>query len=120
MEFNAEVGRRLRGEIAAGGSSIAGMAREIGVARSALDNYVTGKRAIPVPTLYSICSVLGLEPHRILGWAEERLRDEARQRDTNVIPLHPEANVPGRPDDVGEVAFDSPIEHDDDSDDLYD
>jgi len=59
-------------------SSIAAMARSIGIARSALDNYVTGKRAIPVPVVYAVCADVGIEPHLLLARAEERLRQTAR------------------------------------------
>ncbi|WP_217181877.1 helix-turn-helix domain-containing protein [Streptomyces sp. AC495_CC817] len=118
-QFNAAVGRQLRAEIAAGGSSIAGMAREVGIARSGLDNYVTGKRAIPVPVLYLVCSALGLEPHTVLARAEERLRDEDSRRLAPVTPLPRPADVPGRREDDSEVAFDSRLPHDRDTDDLY-
>ena len=38
-EYNSAVGRQLKAEIAAAGSSIARMARDIDLSRSALDNY---------------------------------------------------------------------------------
>ncbi len=119
-QFNAAVGRQLRGEIAAAGSSIAAMSREIGIARSALDNYVTGKRAIPVPIVYAVCAAVDLEPHLILRRAEERLRAEAARRGATITPLRPRTDVRGRREDDSEVAFDSPVTHDDDTDDLYD
>ncbi|MFJ4225642.1 helix-turn-helix domain-containing protein [Microbacterium sp. NPDC089695] len=117
-EFNAAVGRQLRGEIAAAGSSIAGMARDIGIARSALDNYVTGKRAIPVPIVYAVSAVLGIAPHHVITRAEERLRAEGEHL-APVTPLTLRADVPTRRHDGSEVAFDSPVPHDDDTDDLY-
>ncbi len=119
-QFNAAVGRQLRGEIGAAGSSIAAMAREIGVARSALDNYVTGKRAIPIPVLYAVSASLDLEPHLVLGRAEERLRAEGGLHTATVTPLRPRTDVRGRREDEAEVAFESPLAHDDDTDDLYD
>lgn len=117
--FNAAVGRQLRAEIAAGGSSISAMARTIGVARSALDNYVTGKRAIPVPIVYSICTALGLEPHVALTRAEERLREELDRSTARITPLPRRTGVGGRREDLTEVAFDSPLPHERDTDDLY-
>ena len=66
--FNAAVGA----QIAAGRSSIAGMARHLGVARSTLDNYVKGIRDIPVPVAYEICARLGLSPADVVARAEER------------------------------------------------
>ena len=119
-EFNAAVGRQLHGEIAAGGSSIAGMSRTIGIARSALDNYVRGKRSIPVPILYDICTALGIEPHLVLTRAEERLRSEGMRRSAVVTPLRRGTDVPGHGQDEPEVAFDSRLSHDRDTDDLYD
>lgn len=119
-QYNAAVGRQLRAEIAAAGSSIAAMAREIGIARSALDNYVTGKRAIPVPVLYNVSATLAIEPHIVLGRAEERLRAEGTRHNATITTLHPRTDVPGRRQDETEVAFESPLSHDDDTDDLYD
>lgn len=74
-DFNAAVGRQLRAEIAAGGSNIASMSRAIGIARSALDNYVSGKRAIPVTVAYAICAELGVAPHTVVERAEERMAE---------------------------------------------
>ncbi|WP_255304941.1 helix-turn-helix domain-containing protein [Microbacterium sp. 3J1] len=119
-QYNAAVGRQLRAEIGAAGSSIAAMAREIGIARSALDNYVTGKRAIPVPILFAVSAAVDVEPHTVLDRAEERLRAEAGRRSATVTPLRPRADVPGTRDNRTEVAFDSAVTHDDDTDDLYD
>lgn len=116
-EFNAAVGRQLRAEIAAAGSSIAAMARTIGIARSALDNYVTGKRAIPVPVVYSVCASLRVEPHIVFARAEERLRvDNAA---TGELTPFRRPNVRDPREDVREVAFDSGLGHDGDTDDLY-
>lgn len=117
--FNTAVGRQLRAEIAAARSSIAAMAREIGIARSALDNYVTGKRAIPVPVVYLVCAVIDIEPHVIFSRAEERLRIDGQRRVATVTPLRPNANVSGRRQDESEVAFDSGLSHNRDTDDLY-
>lgn len=117
--FNAAVGRQLRAEIAASRSSIAAMARIIGVARSALDNYVTGKRAIPVPVVYSVCAALNLEPHVLLSRAEERLRDDDGGSGARISVLRRTPDVPGPREDLSEVAFESPLRHDADTDDLY-
>jgi transcriptional regulator with XRE-family HTH domain len=118
--YNRAVGRQLKAEIFAAGSSIARMARDIDVSRSALDNYTTGKRDIPVPVLYLVSAVVGVEPHVILDRAEERLRTEAGRGDAVITPLRPRADVPGRRDDVAEVAFESGVPHGRDTDDLYD
>ena len=72
--FNAALGRQLRAEIAAGKSNIAGMAREIDVARSTLDHYVNGVRPIPASAVYDICAVLGVSVADVVRRAEERFR----------------------------------------------
>lgn len=74
--FNAALGRQIRAEIAAGGSSIAAMSRAINVARSTLDNYVTGERAIPVTVAYAICEELNISPADVIRRAEDRFRSE--------------------------------------------
>ncbi|TCJ28908.1 helix-turn-helix domain-containing protein [Microbacterium sp. PI-1] len=118
-EFNEAVGRQMRAEIAASRSSIAAMARGIGIARSALDNYVTGKRAIPVPVVYSVCATLGVDPHVLLARAEERLRADGEPT-ARITPLRRTPDVTGPREDSREVAFESRVRHDADSDDLYD
>ncbi len=119
-QFNAAVGRQLRAEIAAAGSSIAAMAREVGIARSALDNYVTGKRSIPVPILYAVSAALDIAPHVVITRAEERLRSEGFRGGATITALRPRTDVRGRRQDESEVAFESPLAHADDTDDLYD
>ena len=119
-QFNAAVGRQLRAEIGAAGSSIAAMAREIGIARSALDNYVTGKRAIPVPIVYAVGDVVDVEPHLILRRAEERLAAEDGRRTATITELPHRTDVRGHREDESEVAFDSSLSHARDTDDLYD
>lgn len=119
-QFNAAVGRQLRAEIGAAGSSIAAMARKIGIARSALDNYVTGKRSIPVPIVYAVSASLDIAPHIMITRAEERLRSEVERGGATITPLHPRTDVRGRREDRSEVAFESPLAHADDTDDLYD
>ena len=117
-EFNEAVGRQMRAEIAASRSSIAAMARSIGIARSALDNYVTGKRAIPVPVVYAVCASLGVDPHVLFARAEERLRADG-ETTARITPIRRTPDVAGPREDSHEVAFESRVRHDADSDDLY-
>lgn len=117
-EFNEAVGRQMRAEIAASRSSIAAMARSIGIARSALDNYVTGKRAIPIPVVYAVCADLGVEPHVLLARAEERLRADG-ETTARITPIRRTPDVAGPREDSREVAFESGVRHDADTDDLY-
>jgi transcriptional regulator with XRE-family HTH domain len=119
-QFNAAVGRQLRAEIAAAGSSIAAMAREIGIARSALDNYVNGKRAIPVPVVYDVGLSVDVAPHLIFRRAEERLGAEGGRRTATITELPRRTDVRSHRQDESEVAFDSPLTHGRDTDDLYD
>lgn len=118
-EFNAAVGSQLRAEIAVAGSSIAAMAREIGIARSALDNYVTGKRAIPVPIVYAVGAAVHVEPHTVLARAEERLRAHSATAGGVLTPFRRRPDVGGSSEDIPEVAFDSALRHEGDTDDLY-
>lgn len=118
--YNRAVGQELQGQISAAGSNIAEMARKIGISRSALDNYTKGKRDIPVPVLYTVCTVIRRNPHTMLRLAEERLQEEDSRPDAVVTPLRPRADVRGRRDDVAEVAFESEVPHGRDTDDLYD
>lgn len=117
-EFNEAVGRQMRAEIAASRSSIAAMARSISIARSALDNYVTGKRAIPIPVVYAVCADLGVEPHVLLARAEERLRADG-ETTARITPIRRTPDVAGPREDSREVAFESGVRHDADTDDLY-
>ncbi len=116
--FNAAVGRQLRAEIAAAGSSIAAMARDAGIARSALDNYVTGKRAIPLPVVFTVCEIIHVTPHLVIARAEERLEADTAGGGA-LIPLHRRPDVAAPVEDVPEVAFGSRLPHERDTDDLY-
>lgn len=82
------------------------MSRSIGIARSALDNYVSGKRAIPVPIAYEICATLDIAPHLVVMRAEERLAAESAQPESNVTALRPRMDVPTLTEDeeLGAVA----------------
>jgi transcriptional regulator with XRE-family HTH domain len=117
-QYNAAVGRQLRAEIAAAGSSIAAMARDAGIARSALDNYVTGKRAIPVPVVYTVCEIVNVPPHLVLARAEERLSADTAGAPGSLTRLR-RPNVAALDENVREVAFESHLPHDGDTDDLY-
>ena len=116
-QFNDAVGRQMRAEIAAARSSIAAMARSVGIARSALDNYVTGKRAIPVPVVYAVCSTLGIEPHVLVARAQERL--DADGASAVITPLRRTPDVAASRENDREVAYESDAPHEADTDDLY-
>ena len=118
-QFNAAVGRQLRAEIAAAGSSIAAMAREAGIARSALDNYVTGKRSIPVPVVYTVCAIVNVAPHLVFARAEERLSADTSGLSAVVSPLRSRSDVRPSVHTVPEAAFTSSVPHERDTDDLY-
>lgn len=90
--YNAAIGRQIRAEISAAGQSILGVAKELGMARSTLDNYVTGKRDIPVPVAYQVAELLGLDPQTLIQRATERFHAEDKAGQSNVTTL-PKRNV---------------------------
>lgn len=83
--YNAAIGRQIRAEISAAGQSILGVARELGMARSTLDNYVTGKRDIPVPVAYQVAEFLGIDPQVLIQRATERFHAEDKAAQSNVV-----------------------------------
>lgn len=105
--FNAAVGRQLRAEIAAGGSSISAMARRLGIARSTLDNYVTGSRDIPVPMAYAVCDALGLRTSDFVTRAETRFIAESLDE---VAQQRARRSVPAPVEDAGHRAVARPRE----------
>ncbi|MFL2002175.1 helix-turn-helix domain-containing protein [Microbacterium sp. A1-JK] len=83
--YNAAIGRQIRAEISAAGQSILGVAKELGMARSTLDNYVNGKRDIPVPVAYQVAELLGLDPQVLIQRATERFHAEDIAARSNLI-----------------------------------
>jgi plasmid maintenance system antidote protein VapI len=90
--YNAAIGRQIRAEISAAGQSILGVAKQLGIARSTLDNYVTGKRDIPVPVAYQVAELLGLDPQTLIQRATERFHAEDKVGQSNVTAF-PRRNV---------------------------
>lgn len=68
------------------------MSKRLGIARSALDNYVTGKRSIPIPIAYQVAELLGIDPRVLIQRATERFHDEDKAAQSNVTAF-PSRNV---------------------------
>ena len=121
-QFNAAVGRQLRAEIAAAGSSIAAMSRgDRHRQRSALDNYVTGKRAIPVPD--RLLGLRGAATSSPTSCSAAPRSDSAptAARTGALITVSAAAPMSAADEKISPKSRSTrPSRHDDDTDDLYD
>jgi transcriptional regulator with XRE-family HTH domain len=97
--FAQTVAAQVRAEIAAAGTTVAGVARATGINRETLDRWVKGERAMTIATLYRVAAAVGVDPHTIVERAEERFaatapRDVGRPFDYDVTPEGPDAELP--------------------------
>jgi len=83
--FARTVAAQVRAEIAAAGTTVAGVARATGINRETLDRWVKGERALSMPTLYRISVAVGVEPHVIVQRAEERFASETAAHDVGRV-----------------------------------
>ena len=74
--FTAYIGAELKGLIASRGRSAAAVARETGHSASALNRWLNGRQALPLPVLLEACDVLGVEPREVVSRAYARLGAE--------------------------------------------
>ncbi len=81
--FARTVAAQVRAEIAAAGTTVAGVARATGINRETLDRWVKGERALSMPTLYRISVAVGVDPHVIVQRAEERFAAESGPADVS-------------------------------------
>jgi len=81
--FARTVAAQVRAEIAAAGTTVAGVARATGINRETLDRWVKGERALSMPTLYRISVAVGIDPHVIVQRAEERFAAESDAADVS-------------------------------------
>lgn len=88
-EFNSAVGAQLRAELSAAEISISEAAKRIGIARSTLNFYVKGERAIPVGVAYEVSLLVRTPLNVIVNRAQERFETNLKE---NVQPL-PHNNV---------------------------
>ncbi len=78
--FTAYIGAELKGLIASRGRSAAAVARETGHSASALNRWLNGRQALPLPVLLEACDVLGVEPREVVSRAYARLGAEGAGR----------------------------------------
>ena len=81
--FARTVAAQVRAEIAAAGTTVAGVARATGINRETHDRWVKGERALSMPTLYRISVAVGVDPHVIVQRAEERFAAESASHDVS-------------------------------------
>jgi len=74
--FTAYIGAELKGLIASRGWSAAAVARRTGHSASALNRWLNGKQALPLPVLLEACDLLGVEPREVVSRAYDRLGEE--------------------------------------------
>jgi DNA-binding Xre family transcriptional regulator len=71
---NAEVAAELRAERARTRVTVREIVERTGISKSAVLNYLNGQRDIPVPALFEICAVLGVDAAEILDRAALRVK----------------------------------------------
>jgi len=77
--FSRAVGASMRAEIAAAGLNVAGVAKQMGISRPVLTNYIAGVRSAPISVIQRLAEVLEIQPDTIVRRAQERLADAERQ-----------------------------------------
>ncbi|MCS0500608.1 helix-turn-helix domain-containing protein [Protaetiibacter mangrovi] len=102
--FAETVAAQVRAEIAAAGTTVAGVARTTGINRETLDRWVKGERAMNLATLYRIAAAVGVPPHTIVERAEERFAKTAASHDVGRAPDYDVS--PGGPDPALPLAAD--------------
>lgn len=73
--FNEIVGAVLRAEAAYARIPIAQLAKRMPIDRSTLTRYLDGTRAIPIPTFYRACEVIGTTPQHVTVEAMTRMAE---------------------------------------------
>lgn len=72
------LGQEIRAEAAALDISLTALAEAVNIDRTSLYKYLDGRRAMPLPVLRDIASVLRMSPVELLDRGEERARRNAR------------------------------------------
>lgn len=72
--FNAAVAAELRAERARTRLTVREIIERTGISKSSVLNYLNGQRDIPVPALFEICAVLGVDSGDILDRAGLRVK----------------------------------------------
>lgn len=71
--FNALVAAELRAERGRSKLTVDNLITKTGLSKSAVLNYLNGKRDIPTPALFELCSALGVDPRVIFERAQEAM-----------------------------------------------
>lgn len=72
--FNSAVAAELRAQRARGKKTIDEVVQQSGISKSAVLNYMNGKRDVPLPALVELCRVLGVSPQTIFDRAEDAVK----------------------------------------------
>lgn len=73
--FNQAVAAELRAERARTRITIESLVHTTGLSKSAVLNYLNGKRDIPTPALYDLSSALGVDARTVFDRAYESMSD---------------------------------------------
>lgn len=74
--FNAAVAAELRAERGRSQLTIDALVQATGLSKSAVLNYLNGKRDIPTPAFMELASALGADPRVIFDRAYEAIQDK--------------------------------------------
>jgi len=75
-QFASNVAAELRAERVRRMVTIASIVDETGLSKSAVLNYLNGKREIPIPAFAKLCRALGVDGRVIFGRVEESLKQD--------------------------------------------
>lgn len=84
--FTVYIGAELKGLIASRGWSAAAVARATGHSASALNRWLNGKQALPLPVLLEASDVLGIDPREVVARAYSRLGHPATPTVSSASP----------------------------------
>ena len=65
------IGRRIKSARKSAGMSQEALGDRLGIGKSSISDWESGKRAIPIDTVEQISEILGVSVQYIMGWVEE-------------------------------------------------
>lgn len=71
--YYAALATEIKIELLEHGMNQKDLAEAVGIGRPAMNLYLTGKRSIPLHTLFDVAEVLGVTPQELMRRAEARL-----------------------------------------------
>jgi len=71
--LEAALATQIKVELVERGMDQKGLADAIDIESATLSRYMTGKRSMPMPTLFKVAGALGLSPRVLMERAEARL-----------------------------------------------